>query len=292
MEPIIRTRSLCKIYGKKNIVDDVNLEIKCGEIYGLLGKNGVGKTTLMKMLTSLVIPTKGEIYLLGKALKEHVDILGHVGSVIEVPVFYYHLSAMDNLRIYCKYKEIDEKQIEKYLEMAGLSEERKQQVKEYSLGMKQRLGIVRAMLGEPKALILDEPINGLDPEGIRDVRNLLLHLAKECNTSILLSSHILGEIESTADRVGFMNKGKIIREMDKRMLEESEKLFKVEVENVETEIAKLQTMEVMGRKGNIIHIRSKETYMEFIQELLKANVNFKEVRVERATLEDIFMKIT
>ena len=107
MEPIIRTRSLCKIYGKKNIVDDVNLEIKCGEIYGLLGKNGVGKTTLMKMLTSLVIPTKGEIYLLGKALKEHVDILGHVGSVIEVPVFYYHLSAMDNLRIYCKYKEID-----------------------------------------------------------------------------------------------------------------------------------------------------------------------------------------
>ncbi len=293
MESIIHTRGLSKVYGKRKIVNDVNLKIKCGEIYGLLGKNGAGKTTLMKMLTSLVMPTEGEIYLFGKSLKEHKDLLHHIGSVIEMPVFYYHLSALDNLRIYCKYKRIDEKQVKKYLELAGLFEERKQKVKEFSLGMKQRLGIARAMLGEPKALILDEPINGLDPEGIFQVRNLLLRLAKESNTSILLSSHILGEIENTADRVGFMNKGKIIKEMDKNMLEESEKLFKIEVENVDTEISKLQeTMEVIGRKGNMIHIRSRKTYMEFIQRLLETNVIFKEVRVERASLEDIFMKIT
>lgn len=290
---ILSTNNLSKEYNKKKAVDRVDLSIGDGEIYGLLGKNGAGKTTLMKMLTSLVTPTEGSIHLLGKPLKEYSNVLLNIGSVIEVPVFYYHLSAIDNLRIYCKYKEIDEAKIPKFLELVGLSEEKGKKVKDFSLGMKQRLGIARAILGEPRLLILDEPINGLDPEGIRDIRNLLLHLSRDCNTSIILSSHILGEIEATADKVGFMNTGKLIKEMDKKELQETmEALFEIEVISINTELPKMQEhLEVLKVTGDIIRIRSDYTYVELLQQLKDYNVKFREVKISRAGLEDIFMEI-
>ncbi len=219
MEYVVSTKGLTKVYGKHTAVDNVSLHIKRGEIYGFIGRNGAGKTTFMKMLTGLAAPTAGEISLFGstgEAMKKQTE---RVGNLIEDPGLYPQFSGYQNLRCKCLALGVHkEGYIEELLDMVGLSSAGKKKVKKYSLGMKQRLGIAMALVGGPDLLILDEPINGLDPQGIAEVRDILLKLRDEQNMTIMISSHILEELYKIADTFGIINKGKLIQELSKEEL--------------------------------------------------------------------------
>ena len=215
MENIVEIKELFKIIDKEEILRDISLQIAEGEIYGLLGPNGAGKTTLMKCMLSLLTITSGSIEIFGKNLQEHrEEILSQVGSIIETPIFYENCTAKEILEIHAQYmgKNITELDIINTLRMVGLKNTTKK-VKEFSLGMRQRLGLARAFLMKPRLLILDEPINGLDPVGIQEIRNLLQLLSKEHGITILISSHILSEISQIADKIGVIKNGSMIEQV-------------------------------------------------------------------------------
>ena len=215
MENIVEIKELFKIIDKEEILSDISLQIAEGEIYGLLGPNGAGKTTLMKCMLSLLTITSGSIEIFGKNLQEHrEEILSQVGSIIETPIFYENCTAKEILEIHAQYmgKNITELDIINTLSMVGLKNTTKK-VKEFSLGMRQRLGLARAFLMKPRLLILDEPINGLDPVGIQEIRNLLQLLSKEHGITILISSHILSEISQIADKIGVIKNGSMIEQV-------------------------------------------------------------------------------
>ena len=208
----VAARHLTKSFGGKEVIHDCSLSVEQGSLYGVLGQNGAGKTTLFKLLLGLQHPTAGTASVIGlDSIQDRAAILRRTGSLIETPVFYEHLSAVENLRLHLAYmeKEADPLPV---LEQVGLGDVGCQPVSEFSLGMRQRLGIARALVHQPEVLMLDEPINGLDPVGIRELRVLFLHLAKEKGITILFSSHILSEVEQLADHVGIMAGGKIIQE--------------------------------------------------------------------------------
>lgn len=215
MDYAIEVHDLCKVIDNQPILSNVNMKVKKGEIYGFLGANGAGKTTLMKVLFRILKPTSGTINLLGQQeLDSSNNVFCKIGSIIEMPVFYLNLTARQNLELHCDYMGIDYKaNIEKCLQMAEISDTGNKKVKNFSLGMKQRLAIARAILTSPEILILDEPINGLDPKGISDMRELLIKINKERGTTILISSHILSEMEKIANTIGIINNGIILEEV-------------------------------------------------------------------------------
>ncbi|MDN4068932.1 ABC transporter ATP-binding protein [Paenibacillus vini] len=215
MSSILRTTQLTKVFQGREVVSNVNMNIKQGEIYGFLGPNGAGKTTIMKMITNLVKPTGGEIEIFGEKLTpKSYHLLGRMGTIIEVPVFYDRLKARENLELHCEYMGYyNKKSIDDALELVNLTNIDNKPVKDFSLGMKQRLGIARAIITKPELLILDEPINGLDPVGIKEIRDLFKMLSKEYGITLLVSSHILGEMEQMADTIGVINHGRLIEEV-------------------------------------------------------------------------------
>ena len=215
MRNIVEIKEVFKTIDKEEILSGINLQIAEGEIYGFLGPNGAGKTTLMKCMLSLSTITSGSIEIFGKKLQEHrEEILSQIGSIIESPIFYDNFTAKEILKIHAQYmgKTITESGIIRALRMVGLKNTTKK-VKDFSLGMRQRLGLARAFLTKPKLLILDEPINGLDPIGIQEIRNLLLSLSKEHGITILISSHILSEISQIADKIGFIKNGEMVEQV-------------------------------------------------------------------------------
>lgn len=222
MENIISVRNLNKRYGKKIILDNLNMNLKKGDIYGLVGKNGAGKTTLIRMILSLANTDSGEIELFGK-IDEKEKLLEHrrIGNIIETPSFYSFFTAKQNLEYYRIQRGIvGEKSIDEVLEMVGLGDVGNKKFKKFSLGMKQRLGLALALLGEPELLILDEPTNGMDPMGIKEVREVLIRLNKLSGVTILVSSHILGELSQLANCYGFLKDGKIVEEISEEELNE------------------------------------------------------------------------
>ena len=209
----VEIRNLTKVFDGKEVLRGCNLTVQSGTIYGLLGANGAGKTTMFKLITGLLSPTAGNVKVQGETLSiDKKDFLRKMGILIETPVFYDHLSAKENLEIHLSYMEHSFEKIGQVLEMVGLGDTGKQPVSKFSLGMKQRLAIGRAISHSPQILILDEPINGLDPMGIRQIRNLFLSLAKDGMT-LLISSHILSEIEHIADVVGVLTNGNVVQEV-------------------------------------------------------------------------------
>jgi ABC-2 type transport system ATP-binding protein len=215
MDYILRTTNLSKKFKDKEVIENVNMNVKKGEIYGFLGPNGAGKTTIMKMVVNLVKPSVGEIEVFGEKLTDKsYEALKRMGSIIEYPVFYDKLTGRENLELHCEYMGYyDKSAIDKALDLVNLKGIDSKPVKEFSLGMKQRLGIARAIITKPELLILDEPINGLDPIGIKEMRDILKMLNKEYNITILISSHILVEIEQVADTIGIINNGRLVREV-------------------------------------------------------------------------------
>ena len=214
MKPVIETHALCKSYHGRPVVDHLNLTVPEGCVYGFLGPNGAGKSTTMKMLLGLVHPTGGSVELLGHTLNEanRIALLRQTGSLIESPSGYLHLTAWENLSIVADLKDVDRKDISRVLEIVHLTKDADRKVGQYSLGMKQRLGIAMALLGSPKLLILDEPTNGLDPAGIQEMRSLIAAMPQTTGATVLISSHLLGEIEQMVDQVGILNHGKLLFE--------------------------------------------------------------------------------
>lgn len=220
-QKVIQVNNLTKCFGEKEVLRDCSMTLSRGTIYGLLGMNGAGKTTLFKLLTGLLCPDYGSIEILGSdMLKERDKMLARIGSLIEAPVFYEHLSAHKNLELHLSYMDTAGMGAEKALQMVGLTGIGEKAVSAFSLGMRQRLGIARAIVHEPELLVLDEPINGLDPMGIKQMRELFVNLVKEKKTTILFSSHILSETEHIADTVGVLSGGKIVDEADLKELKE------------------------------------------------------------------------
>ena len=236
MEYAIKTKELTKKYGNKIAVDCVNINVPKGKIYALLGRNGAGKTTTMKMMLKLIRPSKGKVkFIEGNNEKE---IYKKIGSIIEAPGFYENLNGYENLKILWILRGRKSKgEILKALQLVGLEKEKNKKFRDYSLGMKQRLGIAAAIMHDPEILILDEPINGLDPIGIYKVRSILLNLSHNKGKTIFISSHLLGEIEQIADVIGIMNNGKIIEEID------MEKLHKLKKHYIEFQVSHIEKAE-------------------------------------------------
>ncbi|WP_433945005.1 ABC transporter ATP-binding protein [Paenibacillus sp. SN-8-1] len=208
---VIKTSGLTKSYRGRAAVDGLNLEIKKGEIYGFLGPNGAGKTTTIRMLLGLIRPTKGTVEILGKDLRrDKINILRRVGSLVEYPSYYGHLTAVENLEAIRRILNVPKSRIDEVLDIVSLTKEAKRAVKGYSLGMKQRLGIASALLGSPELLILDEPTNGLDPSGIHEIRELIKRMPQEHGITVLVSSHLLGEVEQMAGTVGIIREGRMV----------------------------------------------------------------------------------
>ena len=214
MQTVIETKALCKQYGPHTAVDHVELHVPQGCVYGFIGPNGAGKSTTMKMLLGLIHPTAGRVRLLGQELteKSRLPLLRQTGSLIESPAGYLHLTAQENLEIVADLKGVPHKDIDRVLDIVHLTQDRNRRVGQYSLGMKQRLGIAMALLGSPKLLILDEPTNGLDPAGIQEMRTLIRNMPAATGATVLISSHLLGEMEQMVEQVGIIDHGHILFE--------------------------------------------------------------------------------
>ena len=300
MQNIIQTNQLTKTIDGKELVKNVNLHVKKGEIYGFLGPNGAGKTTVMKMLTNLWKPTQGTIELFGETLTStSYGVLKRMGSIIEFPCFYEHMSGKENLQLHCEYMGYYAPgSVDNALEMLGLSEAANKQVKRYSLGMKQRLGIARAIICKPELLVLDEPTNGLDPAGMKQLRDLFKMLCVEYGMTIIISSHILSEVESIADTIGVINHGNMMKEISMKEISETNTAYiELVVENIEkaayvlSDKLKLSNFKVMD--GNNIHIYDNRFAAKDLSKALTLNdVEFSSIGKKSESLEDYFLKIT
>lgn len=300
MSILVQTNDLTKTIGGKELVCDVNLHLKKGEIYGFLGPNGAGKTTVMKMITNLWKPTKGTIELFGENLeKDSYEVLKRMRSIIEFPVFYEHMSGRENLQLHCEYLGYYEKGcVENVLEMLSLSDAADKPVKKYSLGMKQRLGIAREVLSRPELLILDEPTNGLDPSGMKQIRDLFKMLCKEYGITMMISTHILSEIEGIADTVGVINRGRLKEEISmKEIRERNLSYIELSVKNTKkaayilTEGLGLDNFRIMDER-NIRIYEAGAAVGEIIKALAVQGAEIDFIGKKTETLEDYFLKIT
>lgn len=276
------------------ILKDLVLNVPEGSIYGFLGANGAGKSTTIRNILGLLKFESGNIQLFGKNLNEvKPRIFGKMGSLIESPSLYPHLDAVNNLKIACKYKGVSYKNIDPILKKIGLYEDRKKSTKKYSTGMKQRLGLGIALINDPELLILDEPTNGLDPNGIKEIRNIIKELNQEGKT-IMLSSHILSEIEKIASHVGIINKGQMLFEgtMDKLMDLKSHSQS-LSVRSAQPEKLLLLFPSSKLDEGWIkINFENEAMIPKKIEKMVKSGIDIFEVKVDKSNLENIFMNIT
>ncbi|BDF32632.1 bacitracin ABC transporter ATP-binding protein [Lachnospiraceae bacterium] len=300
MSYILQTSHLGKRIDGKELVTDVNIHVKKGEIYGFLGPNGAGKTTVMKMVTNLWKPTEGTVVLFGKTLEaSSYEALKRMGSIIEFPTFYEHMSGKDNLQLHCEYMGYYNKgSVEEALEMLGLTDAADKPVKRYSLGMKQRLGIARAVLCKPELVILDEPTNGLDPAGMKQIRDLFRMLCTEYDMTFMISSHLLSEIESIADTVGVINHGKLMKEISmKEIVETNTAFIELVVEDTKkaayvlAEKMKLSNFKIIDNSKIRIYEQGIAT-QRISRELLSNEVEIASINQHTETLEDYFLKMT
>lgn len=297
-EIAIKTINITKKYKGKLAVNNVNMTVNKGEIYGLIGKNGAGKTTLIRMITGLIHSTNGEVEILGKSGKELDDERKCIGSIVESPSFYGNLTARENLEISRRVRGIPDKAcIDNVLELLNLKDTGKKKVKDFSLGMRQKLGIANALLGNPKILILDEPINGLDPVNIVKVRELLKKINREKNITIIISSHILEELSEMATCYGIVNDGVLLEEISAKDLRENCKQYiQIQVDDVKKATVVLeQRANIKNYKvidSNLINIYECLDNTEMINRcLIEEGVGVKGIKANEQKLEDYFMKV-
>lgn len=296
---ILKTHNITKKYNKITAVDSFNMTIYKGDIYGLIGRNGAGKTTLARIITGLSIPSAGELTLFGESSQSKMDeSRRRTGSVIEMPALYPNLSAYQNLEYYRIQRGIpDKKAITNVLEMVDLTKTGKKKFKHFSMGMKQRLGLALALLNNPDFIILDEPINGLDPLGIVEMRNILKKLSKDYGITILISSHILRELYLVATRYGIINEGKLIKELSQDELnEECQKALLINVDDT----AKAAVVIEEGLKTTKFKVISKnkikvydylDNPSEVSYQLMAAGIRVSSINEVGDDLEDYFIKL-
>lgn len=298
MSNIITTNNLSKKYKNVYRVKDVDLRVPENSIYGFLGPNGAGKSTTLKMILGLVRATSGNITVFNKEAdaRNRLEILKNVGSLIESPSYYGHLTGKENLKIVQTLKNIPERNIDKVLDIVRLSRDKDKKVKEYSLGMKQRLGLAAALLSFPKLLILDEPTNGLDPAGIQEMRNLICSLPKDYGMTVVISSHLLSEIDMMSTHVGIINEGELIFQNNLTKLHEksAHKIAYKTIDNKKAQHVLLQNgINSEENDGYILLPQISDSYICHINHLL-LNAEINPIRIEERTqsLEDIFLNLT
>ncbi len=299
-DKVIEVRGLTKEFKEITAVDSLSLNVYRGDVFGFLGPNGAGKSTTIRMLLTLIRPKEGSIKLFGKSLiKDRNGILKDIGAIIEKPDFYNYLSAYKNLEILSQMsgKEITSKKIMETLETVGLKERSASKVKTYSHGMKQRLGIAQALLHDPELIILDEPTTGLDPQGMKEIRDLIIHLCSEENKTIFLSSHILSEVELVANRMIIINKGKTVVEGNvQELLDSAEMKVTIEVDDVE---AAGQLIKDSGWAEKLLTTTNNKMIFDIKTDeiallnkyLVRNNISVSAI-VPTRSLEEYFLKIT
>ena len=297
-ELLLSTHGLTKQYGHHKAVDHVDIHLKRGSIYGFIGRNGAGKTTFLKMICGLSKPTSGEIEMFGYKGRDLSKIRSRVGCLIESPGLYGNMSAYDNLKIKCKLLGIKKPgYIEDILKVVGLEGTEKKKTKHFSLGMKQRLGIALALVGEPDLMILDEPINGLDPQGIAEVRDTLLKLKEERNMTILISSHILEELSKIATDYGIIHNGSLLEEItNEELMKRCSERLELTLEQPEAALPILDALgivsyQVVDRQHIHIYERLNDS-AQINMELAKAGIPVMGISVRSEELESYFLNMT
>ncbi|PFS09084.1 bacitracin ABC transporter ATP-binding protein [Bacillus cereus] len=294
---IIETEDLTKTYGAVNCVNQLQMQVGKGEIYGFLGPNGAGKTTTIRMLLGLIKPTTGNIKVFNRDLKTNrIDILREVGSLVESPSYYGHLTGHENLEVIRQMLQVPKKNIDEVLRIVRLEKQKDKLVKQYSLGMKQRLGIAMALLGNPKLLILDEPTNGLDPAGIQEIRELIKQLPKQYDMTVVISSHLLNEMDQIATQVGIINSGQLIFQDKIEVLrKKSQASMKIRVNDVVKAHQILEQHQIhLGLEGDCLVTHQQEDHLiSHINHLLvQQNISVYRIEEEKHTLEEIFLSLT
>ena len=296
---VIKVQNISKHFGSLKAVDDLSFEVQAGQVFGFLGQNGSGKSTTIRMLLSLIHPTSGQIEIFGKRIeKDREAILEQVGAIIERPDLYPYLSAREHLELFAKVRKqkIGEADINTTLEKVGLAHRAKDKVQTFSLGMKQRLGIGIALVHNPSLIILDEPTNGLDPQGIADIRQLIQFLAKEEGKTVLVSSHLLSEIEQVANQILIIHQGKkMVEGVTKELLDPEKRIVQIKTTDDENALKVIAA----GRFSNYLLPRSEGIYLKIptreiplLNELLvKAEVALLGIETKNS-LEDYFLQIT
>ncbi|MDO4167480.1 MAG: ABC transporter ATP-binding protein [Eubacteriales bacterium] len=297
-EYLLSTRGLTKQYGRQKAVNQVDLHIKKGAIYGFIGRNGAGKTTFLKMISGLARPTSGEIEMFGYKGSELSQIRSRIGCLIEAPGLYGNMTAEDNLNIKCKLFGIKKPgYVEEILKIVGLEQAGKKKTKHFSLGMKQRLGIGLALVGEPDLLVLDEPINGLDPQGIVEVRDTILRLQQERHMTIIISSHILEELSKIATHYGIIHNGTLLQELtSEELMQRCSERIELTLQYPDTAVPVLDSMGFTNYQvvdQNHIHVfeRLSES-AQLNQALVKADVLVQEITINNEELETYFLNLT
>lgn len=297
MNYILSTTDLTKTYGKQIAANKINIHVKKGEIYGLIGRNGAGKTTVLRMISGLSNATSGTYSINGKSGKDLAKEKKQVGTLIEAPGLYPHLTAYENMKIKCIAAGKNNREyINELLELVGLTKAANRRAGEFSLGMRQRLGIALALAGDPEIIILDEPINGLDPQGIVEVREILFKLSKEKGITIIISSHILDELAKIADSYGIIHGGVLIDEMTSQQLDERCGEFiilKTENDEKAAELLKEMGITSFELKDDSIRITdSSANTNEIAKKVIAADIALREIFINRLTLEEYYLNLT
>ena len=298
MSTAIATLGLTRRFGSIAAVNGIDLNVPENSVYGFLGPNGAGKTTTIRMLLGLLRPTQGEIHLFDLSLKENRPaILSKTGSLVETPSLYSHLTGFENLEVLQRLLNIDKSHIARVLSVVRLEQDARRPVKQYSLGMKQRLGLAAALLGEPRLLILDEPTNGLDPAGILEMRKLLQKMPEEHGITVFLSSHLLSEVEQMATHIGILNAGSMIFQGPLKELQSRrhEHLY-LETDNPRTAMSLLAGREWLchpdGSSGLKVEIRKREETADINKLMVQNNIRVFQLSLIQSSLEDIFLTLT
>lgn len=297
-DTMLEIKDVSKSYGKTKVIDKVSFDVKAGEIVGFLGPNGAGKTTTIKMILGMISIDEGSIKINGFDVKKDFEkAMAYIGGIVENPDMYNYMSAVDNLKLYAKLRNVDYSEVYKVLKMVGLERSMEQKVSKYSLGMKQRAGLALSLLHSPKVLILDEPTNGLDPVGIKELRDILKKLAKENKTAILVSSHILSEMELMCDRVAVIDEGKIVKIEDLSSTDTSNKVVRGVIKSDKLE----ETVKILKEKlGKDAQIKDDKVYVQInkgemssiLKTLVLNDINVEYANENEHTLEDLFFDVT
>lgn len=293
---VLELKNVNKSFGNKKVIDNISLEVREGEIYGFLGPNGSGKTTTIKMILRLISSDSGDIKVNGFDTKKQFEqAMECIGAIVENPDMYKYMSGIDNLKLHARIRNIDAKRINEVLEMVELKGRENDKVGKYSLGMKQRLGLALTLLHKPKVLILDEPTNGLDPAGIKKLRDILKEIAHKDGVAVFVSSHILSEMQLMCDKVAVIDNGKIVKIEEITTQEEKIETVELKINNTEKTIQILkEKFDIDAKKiGNSIEITLlSEILPKVIKELVSADVEIKAVIPKEHNLEEIFFNAT
>jgi len=294
---VLEIKNVSKSFGKRKVIDNISLEVKEGEIYGFLGPNGSGKTTTIKMILSLIDLDCGQIKVNGfDTKKEFEKAMEYIGAIVENPDLYKYMTGLDNLKLHARIRNVSTKRINEVLELVELKDRAKDKVGKYSLGMKQRLGLALTLLHKPKVLILDEPTNGLDPVGIKLLRDILKEIAHKEGVAVFVSSHILAEMQQMCDKVAVINNGKIVKVENISNLEEAPiETVEIRVKEIEKAITVLKEkfeIEPNLENNNIFITIQTHQIPTIVKELVSADIQIKAVIPRENSLEEIFFDAT